>query len=81
MPERERSRSAVSCFTCQVRDRTEWCVLEPEDLKRLDSAKRTLLTGELLYAQGDPCKGVYCVESGMIGVRKVDAQGNSLLLA
>lgn len=82
MPGRHGSTAANDCFTCQTRERTEWCVLKDEDLRRINEAKRgrEWLPGEVLYLQGEECAGIYCIESGMIGVRKIDAEGNSVLL-
>jgi len=36
--------------------------------------------GETLYSQGDPGNGVYCIKSGLIGLRRVDINGNSVLI-
>jgi len=41
---------------------------------------REYLPGEVLFHQGDACKELYFFEHGMVGVRKVDAEGNSILL-
>jgi len=41
---------------------------------------RDYLPGEVLFHEGDSCAGVFCVEKGLIGVRKSDADGNSVLL-
>lgn len=72
----------ANCFTCQTRERSEWCVLSDDELKLLDKGRRTrdYVPGEALFHEGDPCHGIYCVESGLIGVRKSDAEGNSVLL-
>lgn len=71
-----------NCFTCQTRSSTEWCVLDDTELALLNSAKkhREYLPGEAIYHEGDPANGVYCLESGMAGIRKIDANGNSVLL-
>ena len=76
------AKSAPNCFTCQTRERTEWCVLEDDELQRIDEAKKihNIIPGEVLFHQGDSCSGIHCVESGLIGVRKIDAEGNSVLL-
>lgn len=72
----------VSCFTCQNRDKTEWCVLAEEDVRLLDDAKRiqTYPTGQTLFHQGENWEGLYCVESGTVALRLTDAQGNSILV-
>lgn len=73
---------APNCFTCQVRERTEWCVLTEREQELIETSKtaRDYLPGDVIYHQGDPCEGVYCVESGLIGLRKLDADGNSVLV-
>jgi CRP-like cAMP-binding protein len=72
----------VSCFTCRNKEGTEWCVLEPKQLEILDRAKitKTYREGESIYHQGDPCLGIYCVESGNVSVRMTNAQGGSKIV-
>lgn len=41
---------------------------------------KEFLSGEVVFHEGDACRGVYCLESGLIGVRKTDSEGNSFLL-
>jgi len=36
--------------------------------------------GQTLYLQGDDSPGIYCIESGLIGLRRSDEKGNSALL-
>ena len=71
-----------NCFTCQSRERTEWCVLEDEELQQVTEGKtcREYLPGEVAFHEGDSCRGVHCIESGLIGIRKTDANGNEILL-
>ena len=71
-----------NCFTCPNREHTEWCTLGDDELQRIVDANkiREFLPGEALFHQGDPCHGVYCIHSGMVGIRKVDIDGNSVLL-
>lgn len=72
----------LSCFTCQSRERSEWCALKDDDLALLDRSKLTVnyRQGENVYMQGNACHGVYCIEAGTVAIRRVDAQGNSILL-
>jgi CRP-like cAMP-binding protein len=69
------------CFTCQSRDRSEWCALNDEELRLLDKAKvvREYRPGEVVFHQGEPSRGVHCFETGMVGIRTIDADGNSIL--
>lgn len=75
-------QAQVTCFECQWREHSQWGVLEREDLNLLNDGKmcRAYKPGQTIFNQGDPCLGVYCVESGTVAIRKVDAQGNSVLV-
>ena len=72
----------VSCFNCKNKEGTEWCVLEPKQLETLDRAKisKNYREGESIYRQGDPCLGIYCIESGNVSVRITNAQGGSKIV-
>ncbi len=78
----EKPSMRKNCFTCQSRARSEWCALTDDELRLLDNAKvvRQYRPGEVIYHQGDPCRGIHCFESGLVGIRKIDADGNSILL-
>jgi len=71
-----------SCMQCPTLGTTEWCVLDECDLTSVTKSKRiiTCEPGETLYSQGDPGNGVYCIKSGLIGLRRVDVNGNSVLI-
>lgn len=60
----------------------EWCVLSEVDLDTvIDKAvHRRVETGSFIFYEGEPCKGVYLVEEGMIGVRKNGYEGHTTLL-
>lgn len=72
----------LSCFTCEQRGEAEWCVLHGEELELLDSARVTNVyrPGQVLFYQGNPCLGVYCVESGELALRKTDEAGHSVIV-
>ena len=82
MNDGDKSATAVNCFTCQARGRTEWCVLTDEELALVDQGKvsRQYLPGEVIFHEGDECRGVHCIESGLVGIRKMDVGGNEVLL-
>ena len=44
-------------------------------------SKRRVQRGELLFGEGDPCKGLYLVVSGKIRIFKVSAEGREQVLA
>lgn len=75
-------QTAPDCFSCQWRERSEWCVLNDQDLSTLNDTKTstTYQTGQLIFNQGDTCAGVFCVVSGLVGIRKDDEQGNTVLV-
>ncbi len=82
MGSRRKTGVVKNCFSCPALDRTEWCVLSQAELRNIDKAKSTreYLPGDAIYHQGDPCSGVHCFASGMVGIRKVDADGNAILV-
>ncbi len=72
----------LSCMTCGQRGEAEWCVLHGEELELLDGARVTNVyqPGQVLFYQGNPCLGVYCVESGELALRKTDEAGHSVIV-
>ncbi len=70
----------ATCCTCSARAK-EWCALG-DDLLTLDKMKTTQIykAGQIIFHQGAPSLGVYCIESGTIALRKVDSLGNESLL-
>ena len=73
---------ATSCFSCQNKDQTEWCVLAEDDLALIDRVKtsKTYQQGQLIYAQGEPANSIYCIESGTVAIRRMDVDGGSKIL-
>lgn len=82
MVERRRSMPGASCFECQLRQRNEWRVLAGEETKLLAQSKRcrSYRAGEPIFSAGEPSHGIYCVASGTVAIRKVDADGNAVLV-
>ena len=72
----------LSCADCSSRRSAEWCCLNDVKVGLIDRAKvsRNYSPGKIVYSQGDPFGGVFCIESGLVGIRRVDEQGNSTLL-
>ena len=70
------------CANCPSRQATEWRDLTASELALVDQAKRTRVfePGTTLYDQGDQSTGIHCIQSGLIGMRRVDEDGNSVLL-
>ncbi len=82
MTDGDKTATSGNCFTCQSRGRTEWCVLTDDELALLDQGKisRQYLPGDVIFHEGDECHGIHCIESGLVGIRKMDAGGNEVLL-
>lgn len=59
-----------------------WSVLTKEDVDGFNRSAicREYTPGETIFMDGDPCKGLYFVKSGLVGVRKIDIDGQSTLL-
>ena len=67
---------------CAARKTTEWQGLEECELASIDKCRNVITCepGETLYFQGEPGNGIYCIKSGLIGLRRVDINGNSVLV-
>jgi CRP-like cAMP-binding protein len=70
------------CFPNDILERSEWRVLGPEELAELcaKAVCRVYQPGETVFYEGDACRGVYFISEGLVGVRKEDPEGNSVLL-
>jgi CRP/FNR family transcriptional regulator len=75
-------KGAGNCFTCQAKDRAEWCTLEPDDLKILNTSKVCNIyePGQVVFYEGAPCLGIYCIESGSLALKKSDGGGGSVVV-
>lgn len=71
-----------SCANCPSRRTTEWQVLSDSELELVDQAKRMrpLEPGAILFHQGDDAEGVYCIQSGLVGIRRLNVRGDSALI-
>lgn len=66
--------SAPHCLDCPTRRSAEWNVLGDEEMAHLAAGKsaRTYRKGELIFAQGQPCLGIYCIASGTAAVGRTE---------
>lgn len=76
------SKVSLNCFACQNRERSEWCALQASDIGLLNDHKqaKSYRQGDRLFDQADPCRGVFVIERGTVGIRKNDEMGNTVLL-
>ena len=73
---------ADSCFTCPKADEFDWCQHSLNGLAVFDNNKSTKAypRKEAVFHEGDPCNGLYCVQSGEIAIGKSDRDGNMVIL-
>ncbi len=83
MPDGCAGRRDGGCRVCPVRARSELNVLDDFDLGTIGHAKRRLeyRTGEAVFAMGDANRGLYCLSAGVVAVRKLAPDGQSVLLS
>lgn len=74
--------SLHKCIECPSRLTAEWQVLSEQELPLVDAVKRTRAfePGDILFRQGDVADGVHCIQSGLIGLRRIMPTGESALL-
>ena len=72
----------TSCLGCRTRSSSEWDCLSTAELRTIDKARVSLayMPGDSVFSQGDDGTGVYCIQSGLIGLRRLDQDGNSTLI-
>lgn len=73
---------AGSCIVCHVGRRSDWRDLDEAASALLEGGRRRREygSGEVVFAQGERNDGVHCVSGGTVGIRRLDANGNSVLL-
>lgn len=72
----------INCQKCDHRSETEWKALEEEEVKLLNEVKicNTYQPGQVIFYQGNPSLGLYCIEEGTVSLRKLDEHGNSIVV-
>lgn len=77
-----RRQPVSNCINSQFREAPEWCVLSEVDLKAVEAVAicRAYDVGDVIFNENDPCRGVYFVTSGLVGIRKAGLDGDSTLL-
>jgi CRP-like cAMP-binding protein len=75
-------KGQIPCLTPQFTKGTEWSVLSQEEIQHFNDSAicKTYKEGEAIFYEEDVCKGLYLVKSGLVGVRKIDAEGSHVLL-
>lgn len=70
------------CINDKNRKSTVWSVLSNEEV---DLFNRNVICtnyklGETVFMQGEPSKGLYFVSNGLVGIRKIEYEGESTLI-
>ena len=76
------ARPERSCVICHVWRRSDWHELEEAGRQLLGRGRhrKDYNSGEIVFAQGAENDGVYCISGGTVGIRRLDHNGNSVLL-
>jgi len=71
-----------ACVICHVGRRSDWHDLDEATHAVLarGRSRREYGSGEVVFAQGAQNDGVHCVSGGTVGIRRLDSNGNSVLL-
>jgi CRP-like cAMP-binding protein len=70
------------CLTARVAKDTEWSSLSSDEMEIFNDNVicRLYDVGDVVFYEGDDCKGLYLVEDGLVGVRKIDVEGGQVLI-
>lgn len=73
---------SLKCLECPARQDSFFCSMNTSNLGELDQLKlpEKMKQKEVLFQQGDPSKGLYCINSGKIKLYKSDAQGHQKIV-
>jgi CRP/FNR family transcriptional regulator len=73
---------AQSCVVCHVWRRSDWQELDDAGRQVLCRARhrKDYAPGAIVFAQGADNDGIHCVSGGTVGIRRLDHNGNSVLL-
>lgn len=76
------SAKKLQCDNCPSRAAGIFCQLESAPLQEVSQQKVTnsYKKGEIIYSQGNPAFGLYCINSGKIKITKNDSQGKEAIV-
>ncbi len=82
MPKTSHKGSDFDCVTCIMRKHSDWRVLATDevDLLARGQTRYSYQSGESIYSMGQVGNGVHCMCAGTVAIRRLDAEGNSVLL-
>ena len=70
------------CLCVCTRTKSEWDALTPDQIELFNrnAVSRTYMAGQVIFVQGDPCRGMYIIEDGLVAVRKFDSEAQSAIV-
>lgn len=73
----------VDCTHCENKHKSIFCKLEEESLQQVSDQKimNSFKRGQVLFNEGNPAFGVYCISSGKVKLTKLSETGKETLLA
>jgi CRP/FNR family transcriptional regulator len=76
------SKDLAPCLTAAFMKGTEWSVLSAAEVQHFNENTECKIynAGESIFYDGDDCKGLYLVKSGLVAVKKIDVGGDYVLL-
>ena len=76
------NRLSVECRICPDRHRSAFRSLEPELVELIDDSKRSNLyrKGQVIFYEGNPAYGLFCINSGKVKLYKTTPDGKRLIL-
>ncbi|MBI4424868.1 MAG: Crp/Fnr family transcriptional regulator [Elusimicrobia bacterium] len=79
MPAQGRAKRRIQCLTCRNRAKGAFCRLERRELERLDRSMTANLyrREQIVFFEGNPPFGVYCVSSGRVRLYRTGPDGRS----
>ena len=74
--------SPPSCINDGNRKNTIWSILNDKDVELFNQNVLCLnyKLGETVFMQGQQCRGLYFVANGLVGIRKIDYEGQTTLI-
>lgn len=72
----------VDCSQCDNRDKSIFCQLEQESLNTVSEHKimNAFKRGQVLFHEGNPAFGVYCISEGKVKLTKTSENGKETML-
>ncbi len=72
----------VDCSHCENKDKSIFCQLETDSLKQVSDQKvmNSYKRGQVLFHEGNPAFGVYCISTGKVKLTKLSETGKETLL-